>query len=394
MSGSNKPVIVFDTSGLNNLFDDPEAKLLKIGLRSAYFVRQTETNLSEIINTTDTDERHRLLDGCRSLLSAGDCIYPHHWILQKLIESYDGDPQGFDWQRIDVQFRQAEDMIARETSIDEVLSQQNRDHYKNTDREFKSIYTDARPHFDKIFEATSDPRPTIPDLLERFKQDDGVLWGFAESIYKKVGKKSFNRKNVRDFYDKCPPFRALILSLFVALYERCVRDERQGKSYRAGGVDLFYSAYLPYCNEFVTHDPKQLQALQMVAHLADLPVSVRSFDEFRKVLMLVSVPIVLKGVTNQAQIAAAIAQVEKMLAPDVVRIRYTVGTDWSGEEAVHFRILLSDAASKPRRLREVTSRVSTVIYQQIDPLNSWGLVPYLRFRSQSEQADLKEAAWA
>lgn len=93
MSGPNKPVIIFDTSGLNNLFDDPDAKLLKIGLRSAYFVRQTATNLDELINTTDTDERHRLLDGCRSLLSAGDCIYPHHWILQQLIESYDwGSP--------------------------------------------------------------------------------------------------------------------------------------------------------------------------------------------------------------------------------------------------------------------------------------------------------------
>jgi hypothetical protein len=105
-------------------------------------------------------------------------------------------------------------------------------------------------------------------------------------------------------------------------------------------------------------------------------------------------PIVPKGVTNQAELAAAIAKLEQKLAPDVVRIRYSIGTDWSGEEAVYFRILLSDAASKPRRLREVTRRVSTVIYQQIDPLNSWGLVPYLRFRSQSEQAALKEAAWA
>jgi hypothetical protein len=105
-------------------------------------------------------------------------------------------------------------------------------------------------------------------------------------------------------------------------------------------------------------------------------------------------PIVPKGVTNQAALAAAIAQVEQMLAPDVVRIRYTIGPDWSGEEAIHFRILLSDAASRPRRLREVTRRVSIVISQQIDPLNSWDLVPYLRFRSQSEQAALKEAAWA
>jgi len=106
------------------------------------------------------------------------------------------------------------------------------------------------------------------------------------------------------------------------------------------------------------------------------------------------VPIVPKGVADPTKFATTIADVERMLAPDVVRIRYTIGTDWSGEEAVHFRILLSDAASKPRRLRDVTSRVSAVIAEHVDPLNSWGLVPYLRFRSQSEQAVLKEATWA
>jgi hypothetical protein len=100
-----------------------------------------------------------------------------------------------------------------------------------------------------------------------------------------------------------------------------------------------------------------------------------------------------KGVANPEQIAAGIASVEQKLAPDVVRIRYTIGDDWSGEQAVFFRILLSDAASRPDRLREVTSRVRALITQQVDPLNSWGLIPYLKFRSQSEQAVLQEPAW-
>jgi len=97
MGTPNRPVIIFDTSGINNLLSDSEAKILTIGVRSGYFVRQTETNLGEIISTGDPDQRHRLLEGARSLLTAGDCIDPYHLILERLIESYDTDPKGFDW---------------------------------------------------------------------------------------------------------------------------------------------------------------------------------------------------------------------------------------------------------------------------------------------------------
>jgi hypothetical protein len=106
------------------------------------------------------------------------------------------------------------------------------------------------------------------------------------------------------------------------------------------------------------------------------------------------VPIVPKRFVQQKELAAAIAKVEQMLAPDVVRILHTIENDSSGEPAIFFRVLLSDAASRVDRLQEVTGRVRALIFQQIDPLNSWGLVPYLRFRSQSEQAMLQEPAWS
>ncbi len=101
-----------------------------------------------------------------------------------------------------------------------------------------------------------------------------------------------------------------------------------------------------------------------------------------------------KGVVQSEQLAAAITQIEEVLKPDVVRILHTIENDSSGEPAIFFRVLLSDAASKPDRLHDVTGRVRAFIYRQIDPLNSWGLVPYIRFRSESEQAMLRERAWS
>ncbi len=46
--------------------------------------------------------------------------------------------------------------------------------------------------------------------------------------------------------------------------------------------------------------------------------------------------------------------------------RYGIGQDWTGEWAVFFRVLLSDKASKGKRLREMAPRV---VWQTIDKLD-------------------------
>jgi hypothetical protein len=105
------------------------------------------------------------------------------------------------------------------------------------------------------------------------------------------------------------------------------------------------------------------------------------------------VPIVPRTLVDQQQVEATVANLERALKPDVVRIRYAIGEDWAGDPAIHFRILLSDEASEPERLSKVANRVRKRI-KQVDPFNAWGLLPYINFRSESEQATLKDAIWA
>jgi hypothetical protein len=104
--------------------------------------------------------------------------------------------------------------------------------------------------------------------------------------------------------------------------------------------------------------------------------------------------IIPRAFSQKSQFAAAVAEVERQLHPQVVHIRHTLRNDWSGEPAVFFRILLSDEASKRDHLLEVTDRITFSIDQQIEPLEQWGVLPYYNFRSQSEQEALKEEAWA
>jgi hypothetical protein len=59
---------------------------------------------------------------------------------------------------------------------------------------------------------------------------------------------------------------------------------------------------------------------------------------------------------------------------------------------MYFRDILSDEASRPNRLASITGTVKSKL------INSLGLsesdrIPYYRFRSQSEQARIGEAAW-
>lgn len=98
-------------------------------------------------------------------------------------------------------------------------------------------------------------------------------------------------------------------------------------------------------------------------------------------------------VTRQSEIQAVVSAVERELAPEVVRIRYEITTDWSGDWAIFFRIVLRDAATQGRRLRQITTKVREEINSRLTPLNL-GVLIYFNFRSLKEQEELREEAWA
>jgi hypothetical protein len=98
------------------------------------------------------------------------------------------------------------------------------------------------------------------------------------------------------------------------------------------------------------------------------------------------------AIAQQAKIDTAVRAVERALRPDVARIRYQIGEDWSGQWAIFFRVVLSDTAAK-HRLRKVATDVALRLAERLD-FQELGVYPYHNFRSESEQAVLREEAWA
>src|SRR6266700_3222843 len=105
--------------------------------------------------------------------------------------------------------------------------------------------------------------------------------------------------------------------------------------------------------------------------------------------------IVRKGVSmvvNHKQIKAALARAERKLAPDVLRIRYSMEEDWMGIPSVFFRVLLRNEASRGSRLREIVLRAQEVVTNEVKP-RQFAERSYFDWRNASEQAELKEEAW-
>ena len=98
------------------------------------------------------------------------------------------------------------------------------------------------------------------------------------------------------------------------------------------------------------------------------------------------------AVQKQPQINAFVSEVVKEFFPDVQRIRFEFAQDWTGEWAVYFHVLLSDKASKRANLRKIAPRVRRIISDKIIP--ELDMMPHFDFTSQSEQAELKDPAWA
>jgi hypothetical protein len=87
-----------------------------------------------------------------------------------------------------------------------------------------------------------------------------------------------------------------------------------------------------------------------------------------------------------------VAAAKAELRPSVQHIRWEFGQDWSGDWALFFRVVLSDAAVRGRHARKITEQVKRNLLERVRP-QDLGLLAYFSFRGQSEQAGVQEEAW-
>lgn len=178
---------------------------------------------------------------------------------------------------------EAENEILRAEDFDEELAAQEREENRKNNKAFCGVYGDARKPFDDVAAQATANGTGMPGSLAELVgalQKGGAFWTLARNLYQRAAARPIDDETLRDFYAKCDPFRALMLAIFAALYDRCIRQPDDSRSLKSGRNDTFMAACLPYCNEFVTDDRGELACYQDVVALAGFETTIRSFDSF------------------------------------------------------------------------------------------------------------------
>jgi len=285
---SRKPILIFDTSVINQLTSEKDFQALAAGLTTAYSTRLTGSNISELAATTKSEKREHLLDTCQRLLASGECIDPFNWIVENHIKAFEQNPKQYDWTKVNVRNRGMEQEIIRRTFFDDELARQEKESATKTKESFEDIFCSMRPGFDGIFSNGTERPTAFADFVKILQKPGGAFWtGYGHKFYARNVIDQPNETKVRDFADRCPAFLMMVLAAVMAQYKRAI-VETPKKKRRAGRVDLLMSIYLPYCRVFVTHDDDQEVCLREMAAAANLDREILCYDDFRSRLLATS----------------------------------------------------------------------------------------------------------
>ena len=99
------------------------------------------------------------------------------------------------------------------------------------------------------------------------------------------------------------------------------------------------------------------------------------------------------GLVPRAQLDEEIKSAILKLGPAVVRVVYSFRPDSTGEPSIFFRITLTDSAANEEGIADVTDRIATIIIDEVQPIENWGVHPYFNYRSQSDEQRRPDPEW-
>jgi len=245
----------------------------------AYRSGITESVISEVIAHPDEQERKALFELFKRLLRSGNCLMPFNWIIEEQAKAYQADPVAYDWTRLNIRCAPAEVEISRQKFVHSI-SDETRGSQRAWEKQFVQIFRDAKPAFQAIFDAET-TRPSLHAVTERLLAPGGAHLAIGAGLVERATGTCPSEDETKNFVDRCPPFKALLVALCFAQYDRCIRAEGEPSLGKAGRVDMFSAVYLAYCRVFVTNDEGQCRALKSVAQLMGVDVSLQLYADFK-----------------------------------------------------------------------------------------------------------------
>jgi hypothetical protein len=155
---------------------------------------------------------------------------------------------------------------------------------KEWNKQYLDIFRNAKPAFQSLF-PPAETRPSVREVTEKLMGEGGAHLEIGAGLFERAAGTRPTMEQMKDFIERCPPFRALLVALCFTQYDRCIREERQQSLGRTGRNDMFSAVYLAYCKVFVTDDDGHCKAMNVVADLAGLDTTILTYQEFKSGLV-------------------------------------------------------------------------------------------------------------
>lgn len=283
---TSRPVIIFDTSGVNRLLSEKDLPAILSGLRCGFFVRVMANTFGEIAATRSPDQRAPLVSLATQLCSMGECVLPVNWLLEAHIKTFESNA-GYDWRRVPLSTARLQALIARGGFFTDELAVAERECSIQLQNDFEKPFNDLRHEYKRIFDSVGRRFRDFSEFRALMFGENGAYLELAAGLYGHEVSTQPSADKVNKFVSACPPFHAVLLAHARALYERCV-PEKPVTTFRklAKRVDTYMASYLPHCDQFVTADDDQQRCFNTVVSELKLSTTVVTYNDFRKGLLL------------------------------------------------------------------------------------------------------------
>jgi hypothetical protein len=274
------PRIVFDTSAVNTLAKDGALAEPQIAaLKSGFDVLLTAMSVDEMIAAPVALTRETLFARCQRLLVSGRCVWPPHEIIARLVLAHANDPRRFNWRKVPVRARDYERAIVDRDFPEELCAEQRRAQLQ-VEQEYTEYWERLRPKLAPILDRDPGSRPkSYRQAVEIARSaKPNLIAGIGKGLYSHATGINLADAEIEIFLEACPPVRAACYGLCGSWYDVSLAPAVFKKL--AGRNDQMMAAYLPYCDQFVTEDKKQLERLHEISVEAKLGCVVSSYSAF------------------------------------------------------------------------------------------------------------------
>lgn len=253
------------------------------GFELGYDVRLPAMVIDEILANQSVERRDALLRRLGRFLDKSRCIAPPHEVVRSHVLAYHHAPSAYKWNQVYVRLPEYERVISLHRTLPEELFEEQRRVQLHLQKQFRQVWTGLRPKLDEIIKRNPAQRlNSFEEAAQASTKPGGVLWGFGIGLFKKALEghvPEMTDEQIKPFIDACPPFRAVCYSFVKAWYNFSLGPTHDSTP-KAGRNDLMMSAYLPYCDKFLTADYAQCKDLEDIAHAAKLQCKVQSLQDF------------------------------------------------------------------------------------------------------------------